>query len=282
MKTIQDLLQKGRSLLRDGLSPSLDAKTLLANALGVSEAFLYAHPEQRVPAARAQKFFRMVEKRRAGMPLAYILGEREFWSLRFAVSSGVLIPRPETECLVEEVIQLASGPPLLIADIGTGAGNIAISLARELPKARIVATDISSEALRTARRNARTHGAASSITFRKGDLFTPLRRMGLEASCDIICSNPPYVSEDEWESLSAEIRDHEPKEALVAGRTGLEVIERLVAQAPDYLKPGGHLCVEIGASQKDAVLALFTAVWDSPVCRSDLSGLPRVVTARLR
>jgi len=213
------------------------------------------------------------------MPLAYVIEEKEFWSIPFKVFPGVLIPRPETELLVEKVIELSSGRKELIADIGTGAGNIAVSLAKELPKAEIVATDVSQEALDAAEMNAALQKIAF-ITFVKGSLFEPLEELQLQEKCDFVVSNPPYVSENEWWSLQEEIVKHEPKMALVAGEGGLEFIEKLIEGAPTFLKPGGYLCFEIGFGQREKVLPLFGDKWDDPQCFDDPSGIPRLITAR--
>lgn len=222
---------------------------------------------------------RMVERRLEGVPLAYVLGEKEFWSMLFEVAPGVLVPRPETELLVEKVADLSSKKEELVVDIGTGSGIVAVSLAKELPEARIVATDVSARALKSAGRNACIHGV-SSITFARGSFFSPLEKLGLEKKCDFVVSNPPYVSEKEWDTLPAEIKDHEPKPAIVAGESGLECIVRLVRQAPDFLKPGGYLCLEIGWGQQDGVLSLFGESWEEPACFNDLNGIPRVVVGR--
>ena len=221
----------------------------------------------------------MVSKRVEGMPLAYVIEEKEFWSIPFKVFPGVLIPRPETELLVEKVIELSSGRKELIVDVGTGAGNIALSLAKELPKAEIVATDVLQEALDAAEMNAALQ-KITTITFVKGSLFEPLEELQLQKKCDFVVSNPPYVSENEWRSLQEEIVKHEPKMALVAGKGGLEFIEKLIEGAPTFLKPGGTLCFEIGFGQRDDVLSLFGDKWDDPQCFDDLSGIPRLITAR--
>ena len=213
------------------------------------------------------------------MPLAYVLEEKEFWSLRFKVAPGVLIPRPETELLVEKVIGLSSERKELIADIGTGAGNISVALAKELPRAKIVATDVSDQALDLARQNARMH-EISTITFEKGSLFAPLEKLGLQKRCDFIVSNPPYVSEDEWQTLPEEIKNHEPKRALVPGESGFEIIEKLIQQAPEYLRPGGYLCLEIGWGQMEKVLSFFGESWLQAWSFDDLNGIPRAVVAQ--
>ena len=212
------------------------------------------------------------------MPLSYLTGVREFWSLPLRVRPGVLIPRPETETVVEQVLGLP-GSKRRLADIGTGCGSIALALARELPDSSIAATDISPRALRTAAVNVHRLGLRN-VRLLRGDLLSPLEKMGWSGTCDVIASNPPYVSEEEWEGLSPQIRNHEPRRALVAGRSGLEVILRLVAGALKFLRPGGHLVIEIGYGQKENVLSMFGAGWDGVECGLDLSGVPRVVSAR--
>ena len=280
MNTIQGLFLKGKSLLKDVSDSRLEAKLLILKSLGISEESFYSYPDKKVSESLRLKFLRLVSKRREGIPLAYVLGEKEFWSIRFRVSPGVLIPRPETELLVEKVIELSSEGKELIVDIGTGAGNIAVSLAKELSRASIVATDVSQQALNFAQANAHLQ-KVSSIGFLKGSFFDPVKKLGFQKKCDFIVSNPPYVSEKEWDKLPEEIKNHEPKNALVPGKTGLEFIKKLIQQAPDFLKSNGYLCCEMGFGQKEKVLPLFGDEWHEPQCFDDLNGIPRVVTARL-
>jgi release factor glutamine methyltransferase len=288
LSSIQDLYLKGKALLEKAANPPLDAKIILLRSLGISEESFYTYPDRSVSEAQSLEYLRLVSKRAEGMPLAYVIDEKEFWSIPFTVYPGVLIPRPETELLVEKVLELSSRSKELIVDLGTGAGNIAVSLARELPEAEIVATDVSQKALDTAMANVERQcerqarlQKISSIKFELGSLFEPLERLKLQKKCDMIVSNPPYVSEREWQSLQDEIRLHEPKEALVAGRTGLEFIRNLVKGAPSFIKPDGYLCLEIGYGHKEKVLSLFGNDWSSVRCFEDLSGIPRVITARL-
>ncbi len=276
-KTIQDLFRDGARLL-EGLPQSvLEAKVLLLRAARISEEELFAAPGSPL-APRTEAFFlRLVERRRAGVPLSYLTGSKEFWSIPLRVSPSVLIPRPETEVLVEKVLELSSRGPESVLDLGTGSGNIAIALGRELPRARIVASDISRRALDVARRNAALQ-KVRQVEFVRSNLFSAFRGTG--ARFDFIVSNPPYVSRREWEDLPAEIRDFEPRRALLAGESGLEFVERLVRQAATFLRPGGHLIFEIGDGQRDDVLTLFGRRWTEIETAWDLAGRPRVITAR--
>lgn len=279
MSSIQELFNKGKSLLRNCPQPSLETKLLIIKIASISEEEFYAFPETELSRGQEKLFYRLISRRLQGFPLAYLLGVKEFWSIPFRVFPGVLIPRPETELLVEKVIELISQEKKLIADIGTGAGNIAVSIAKEFPMARIIATDISQKALRAAQLNVSLQ-KISRITFIRGSLFFPLKKFDLEGKFDFIVSNPPYVSEIEWEKLQKEIKDHEPKKALVAGRTGLEKIHNLIRGAIKYLKPEGYLCFEIGFKQREKVLSFFGPEWSKVECFDDLRGIPRIIIAR--
>lgn len=278
MRTLEDIFNQGKTQLSRLPHSELDAKILLCESASISIEQFHASPEIKVTNNQAGLFFRLIKKRLQNFPLAYLTGKKEFWSLEFAVSSGILIPRPETELVVELAISLSPQTGTIV-DIGTGCGTIAVSLAKELPKTRIVATDISKRALETARFNAKKY-KLDRIEFYQGSLLAPLRKLKLEDNCDIIVSNPPYVSEDEWEKLSPEITEHEPKKALVAGQTGLEHIEGLINQAPTYLKSGGFLIFEFGAGQKEKVLNIFGHEWIDARSYSDLYGIPRAVVVR--
>ena len=280
MHTVQGLFLKGKLLLQNVSDPSLDAKLLILRSLGITEESFYSYPDREVSKTQESKFFRLIARRLEGMPLAYVLKEKEFWSIRFKVSPGVLIPRPETELLIEKVIELSSKGKERIVDIGTGAGNIAVSLAKELSQASVVATDVSQQALKLAETNARLQ-KISSIRFLRGSLFDPVKKLGFQGKCDFIVSNSPYISEKEWETLPEEIKNHEPKRALVAGESGLECIQKLIQQAPAFLRPRGYLCLEMGCDQKERVLPLFEGAWQDPQCFEDLNGIPRVVIAQL-
>jgi len=302
--TIRELFLKGKSLLNDFPQPALEAKILLLKCCSGEEEELLSSPDKKLTRREERGFYKLASKRRAGFPLAYLTGTKEFWSIPFRVFSGVLIPRPETELIVEKVLELRSRDkpvglmnqaptnqnpanqaarnqataPETIMDIGTGCGNIAISLAKELPQARIFATDNSRKALTVARLNSSLL-ETDNITFAGGSLFSPLRRLKLEKKCDFIVSNPPYVSEQEWAKLAEEIRNHEPKKALVPGKTGLEIIKDLIKGSPRFLKSRGYLVFEIGEGQKKRVLSLFNSNWSKISCFNDLNGIPRVVVA---
>jgi release factor glutamine methyltransferase len=276
-RTRQDLLRHGASLLQDQPFAALEAKVLLLRAAAISEEAFMAAPQGPLP-ARAEAFFlRLIERRKAGVPLSYLTGTKEFWSIPLAVSPSVLIPRPETEILVEKVLELSSRDRENILDLGTGSGNIAIALAKELPRAQIFAADVSERALRVARRNASFHKACQ-VRFVRSNLFSGFR--GTEIRFDFIVCNPPYISRRDWDALPAEIRDYEPRRALFAGDSGLEFVGRLVRRAGTFLKSGGYLLLEIGDGQRDEVLGFFGRRWTEIETAWDLSGTPRVITAR--
>lgn len=258
-------------------SPRLEAEILLACALGIRRIDLYVRHDHVVDDAGRARFRDMVRRRQEGSPTAHIVGKKEFYSLDFAVSPATLIPRPDTELLVDEAIRLAKPlPSPLIADIGTGTGCVAVALAHRLPGARIVAVDISPEALETARGNAARLGVGERVECRQGDLLQPLA--GLRP--DLIVSNPPYIPTADIAGLEPGVRDHEPALALDGGTDGLRVIERLAAQALPLLAPGGRLLVEIGAGQEDGARGVFTrAGFIVEAVLKDGGGHPRVVRA---
>ncbi|MHB8095596.1 MAG: peptide chain release factor N(5)-glutamine methyltransferase [Candidatus Aminicenantales bacterium] len=276
--TVRELHLEGTLLLKGLPQPALEAKVLLFKAASLDEKAFYSEPEAGVSLRVRNAYLRLVRRRLEGRPLGYVTGRKEFWSLSFKVGPGVLIPRPETELLVEKTIDLAGRGGERILDMGTGSGNIAVALASELPRAVITAADVSPKALRTAAANARTLGCAR-IRFVRSDLFSSFRKG--KDRYDIIVSNPPYIGREEWAGLSRDVRDHEPKRALVGGKKGLEFIGRLVRQAPSFLKPGGFLVFEIGAGQIESVRSLFGKGWERPEVIPDLAGIPRVVSTRL-
>ncbi len=269
--TIDELLRTGAAgLAGRSDSPGLDARLLLGKVLGWDRAALAARPERTVSATDAAAFRALLEERRAGVPVAYLTGVREFWSLPFAVSPAVLVPRPETELLVATVLErLPADAPSAVLDLGTGSGVIAIAIAKERPRSRVTATDVSAEALAIARSNAASIGV-DRVRWRRGSWFdaVPGERF------DWIASNPPYVAATDpaLAALAAE-----PREALTPGDSGLEAIERIVADAPRHLHPAGGLAVEHGADQDRAVATLFAARgFEGVRCVRDHAGLPRV------
>ncbi len=241
-----------RCLAQASAAPRLDAEVLLAATLERSRAYLLAWPEQVPTSAQAARFKAWLERRLAGEPVAYLLGRREFWSLELEVTPDTLIPRPETELLVELALaHLPVGRPVLIADLGTGSGAIALALAVERPLARIVATDCSPAALAVARSNASRLGI-SHIQFREGDWCAPLAGDRF----DSIVANPPYVAASDPRWRAGELR-FEPPQALVSGEDGLSALRAIVAQAPDHLAPAGWLLLEHGYDQGETVPALL-------------------------
>ncbi len=275
--TLIDLFRAGVALFGDRPQAGLEAKALLLRAVRLSEERYLAAPSRPCPPRAAALFRRLLERRLEGVPLAYLTGTKEFWSIPFEVTPSVLVPRPETEGLVEKVLELSTREAETIVDVGTGSGCIAIALAGELPRAEIHAVDISERALRVARRNA-ARQKASRIAFHRSDLLSAFRGTGRRF--DFIVSNPPYISRGEWDGLPADVRDFEPRRALLAGESGLELIERLVRRAGTFLKPGGYLVFEIGEEQRDRVLGLFGRRWTEIETAWDLAGKPRVITAR--
>ncbi|MEJ5252177.1 MAG: peptide chain release factor N(5)-glutamine methyltransferase [Chthonomonadetes bacterium] len=272
-QTILSLITQSASLLeRAGVdTPRLDAELLLADLLGVGRAHLYAHPEQELDTDVLREFLRRLERRAKREPLAYILGRAEFYGLEFTVTPDVLVPRPETEVLVEAILARA---PQTVADIGTGSGCIAVAVAVNLPRAQVWATDISEGALRIARENARRHHVADRVHFLQGDLLQPLAGLRL----DVVASNPPYVAESERLSLQPEVRDWEPPQALFTGADPLQFHRRLAAEAHFHLREGGWLMVEVGMGQAEAVASLLEEAGYRQVrIQNDLAGIGRVV-----
>ena len=242
-------------------NPRLDAEVLLAHLLEKSRLQLYLHFEMPVFQEHLTPFRELIKKRIAHTPVSYLTNRKEFMSLDFYVDERVLIPRPETEQLVETILTTKTENFQRLLELGTGSGVIATSLAMQQPEWKIVATDISEPALAVARRNAETHACTAQIEFLSGDLFEPIEPINTDADTrfDWIVCNPPYIKNTERDTLSPDVRDYEPEIALFAGDDGLAVIRRLIAEAPKYLAPNGKLILEIGATQADAVRTLLAA-----------------------
>jgi len=270
----------GTGRLRVGQHPDRareDAETLLLHVLGKNKAWLLAHADDDLPEDQVVRYTQLLERRYLGEPIQYITGEAEFYGLPMRVTPDVLIPRPETEHLVEKALALAAAfERARIVDVGTGSGAIAVALAHNLPEARITAIDISAAALEIARQNAERNGVSGRIRFLQSDLLAAVAADRFE----IIVSNPPYVSTVDRDSLSVEVREHEPAQALFAGDDGLAVYRRLISDAFAVLEVGGFLVMEIGYGQSEAIAGLleqtgFTRIEFVP----DLQGIPRVAVA---
>jgi release factor glutamine methyltransferase len=297
---VRTALKTGIAKLREASVPSftLSAELLLLHVATRDRTWLYSHPEENLPQEITDRFFALIARRAEGEPTQYLTEKQEFWGLEFEVTPDVLIPRPETEHVIEVALdrlalrELRAGRPqktigegLRIADIGTGSGCIAIALAKELPKAEFVATDISRAALEVAGRNAVRHGVGGRIRFVQGDL---LERSGEEWMTsgesavpllfDLVASNPPYIGRREEPTLAREVRDHEPEIALFGGEEGYELYGELIAQAASNLKPGGLLVLELGHDSLPAVQPLLDAAsWTRVGITNDLAGIPRVI-----
>lgn len=316
---VRTALKQGLAQLREAHVPSftLAAELLLLHVLGRDRTWLYAHPEEAVSSADAERFFALIARRAAGEPTQHLTGKQEFWGLDLEVTPDVMIPRPETEHVIEVALdrlavrerragrkQTLTGEGLEIADIGTGSGCIAIALAKELPGAAIYATDISSAALAVAQRNATRHSVSAQIHFIESNLLdkissvgaryiVPLRSQSSNPELhqspftihhspllDLIASNPPYIGRCEAATLMREVRDHEPEIALYGGQEGYEFYADLITHAATHLKPGGILVLELGHNSLPAVQPLLDApTWTNVGVTNDLAGIPRVLTA---
>ena len=319
MLTVRAALKAGIAQLREAAVPSftLAAELLLLHVLSRNRTWLYAHPEEIVPDAEAKRFSDLIARRAAGEPTQHLTGKQEFWGLQFEVTPDVLIPRPETEHVIEVALdrlalrelkanrpQKSTGAGLQIADIGTGSGCIAIALAKELPAADFLATDISPAALAVAKRNAERNAVADRINFRAANLLSPVGAQHVAPQLgntpasappvlhqspvtthhsplfDLIVSNPPYIGRRESPTLPSEVRDHEPHVALFGGEEGYELYADLVTQAAANLKPGGILVLELSHNSLSAVQPLLDPRdWTDVGVTNDLAGIPRVLAA---
>ncbi len=274
-------LRRGAARLARGPHPGRarrDAETLLLHLLGTGKAWLLAHAEAPLPGEPARRYAELLERRLRGEPIQYLTGEAEFYGLPFRITPDVLIPRPETEHLVEKAIALARGfAAPRIVDVGTGSGAIAVALGGALAHAQLTAIDLSAAALEIARENAARNGVAGRIRFLPGDLLAPVAGEAFE----MVVSNPPYVPAADRATLSVEVREYEPALALFAGEDGLEVYRRLIPAAFEALAPGGFLALEIGCGQQQAVAALLArSGFETVEFLPDLQGIPRVASAR--
>lgn len=273
-------------------SPRMNAELLLMFVLGGERAYLYGHPERELTHDEEVRYEKALAQRSTGMPAQYITGHQEFWGMDLVVTPAVLIPRPETEHVIETVLECAgrrllsegaghhagrapSAAKLRIVDVGTGSGCIALALAKELPNAELHATDVSPAALEIARANAARHQLEHRIQFHETDLLQEIERNAL----DFVVSNPPYVGNSEEDEVQLEVRKFEPRDAVFAGPTGMEVIDRLILEAREALKPRGWLVMEISGTIADRVRESLTE-WNDVQVTNDLQGIPRVASAR--
>lgn len=295
--TIEDLIKIGIETLGEGEynNPLLDSQLLLCHVLNVDKIYTYTHKDQVVDSQSVDKFLKLIDKRKSGYPIQYILEKQEFMGLDFYVKEGVLVPRPDTEILVEYIIDIVNKgyfndkDLLKIVDIGTGSGAITLSLAHYLKNVHVYSVDISDTALQVATENSRRLGLESKVTFLKGDLFEPIDKLGLQNSIDIIVSNPPYIPTKDISELQKEVAEYEPKLALDGGEDGLDYYRRIVNGYDKYLSDDGILAMEIGYDQGPALKKLLDDKKTSPVDISkknhphcikiikDLAGHDRVV-----
>lgn len=267
-------------------SPRLDAEVLLSHTLNCKRIDLYVHPEKPVEDSLVENYKKAIQKRTQRVPLQYITNYAEFMSLDFYVDERVLIPRPETELLVETIINKSKSIPreseILIIDMGTGSGNIAVTLAKKIINARIFAVDISPDALNVAQINARKHQVLDKIVFLCGDLFKPLEGLGIESKIHFIISNPPYIASDEFSVLQVEVRNFEPYVALISGLDGLQMFKRIIANAGTWLKPDGFIAFEVGEKQARKVARLLenSGGFKKPEYTRDYQHIHRIVIAQ--
>lgn len=278
--SISNAILEGTQVLRaaDVAEARRESGSLLAHAIGRDRTFVVTHADERLETAAIEAFRRLIERRAAGEPLQYLTGHQEFFKLDFEVTPDVLIPRPETELIVEIALKLLkdSHDPF-IADVGTGSGCIAISLLHELRDAHGIATDISPLALQIAKRNADRHGVTDRLTVIESDCFA---KVNADRLFSLVASNPPYIRADEMETLQREV-GYEPRTALAAGPDGLDIVRRLLREASPFLEPGGHFVFEIGFGQNALVEPLINReVWELIEMRPDLQGIARAVVLR--
>ena len=283
MPTIAETLKAASLQLKHAEVPNdvLDAQTLLAFTIKQDRTYLIIHFNDQLSEEIIPVFQSLIQRRATGEPLQYITGRQEFFGLEFEVTPAVLIPRPETELIVEETLLLSQNiaQPLII-DAGTGSGCIAIALARELENAKIIATDISAEALKVASRNAVKHGVENRINFIKCDLLSGIPK---NTKADLIVSNPPYIAPEEIATLQREVRDWEPHNALTDYADGLNFYRRLLVEAVEFLQSEGFLIFEMGYEQSEKIKALIDYnIWRESITLQDLQGIPRTMILQLR
>ena len=283
MPNVSEILRRATEILHDSeiAEPRREAASLLALALKKDRTFLIAHNDYVLSKEEENRFSEFLKRRAAHEPLQYIRGEQEFYGLNFLVTPDVLIPRPETELIVEHALEILRGVENpRFCEVGTGSGCISVAILHELKTARAVGLDISEKALEVTRRNAERHGVSSGLELKISDVFEALD----EKNLDLIVSNPPYVPQIDFDTLQAEVRDYEPVVALTDGTDeGVSIIEKIVRNAPKFLAPGGFLLMEIGFNQARKVSAMFDEnAWQTVEILPDLQGIPRMVRAQTR
>lgn len=281
MMTLRQIFQWGRSALEETTKqPAHEMHLLIEKYLNKTKKDLILNPEVLIDETQEKRLKKAIDERRAGKPLQYILGEWEFMGLTFDVSPAVLIPRPETEHLVESVLEtVTTQATVRCLDLGTGSGAIAVSLAYFLDCSEITAVDISTKALAVAKKNAKRQGVADRISFIESDLY---ENISSDEGFDCIVSNPPYIPEDNRVMLQREIREHEPAIALFGGKDGYDCYRRIIEKAPDYLKPGGFLFLEAGDNQAEQLAEWMRTFFEEIKIIKDLQGLNRVVQGKLK
>lgn len=282
MTTIADLLESASSHLyqNNPLASKREIIQIISSVLNKNKEYIYANTEKKLKKRKIDKIIKLIQKRKRGFPMQYLVKKQEFWSLNFKISRGIFIPRPETELIVEKTTELFHRREGIIVDVGTGCGNIAISLARELPKVKIIAIDASSKAIKFARINAKLHKVENRVEFLKGRFLEPINKKEYFEKIDIIVSNPPYVSPEEWESLPIEIKKFEPKRALVSSDNGMSFFKRIINDSFNYLKEEGYLIFEMGVNQGEIIksyLSNLTNRWNVLKIERDLYNFPRVM-----
>jgi release factor glutamine methyltransferase len=283
-QSIAEAISEGTRLLKEGgvPEPRLEAGSLLASVLDRDRTFLITHSEDTLSQEQLRIYLQCIDRRAEGEPLQYITGIQDFFGLSFTVTPNVLIPRPETELLVEIILDLigSKGRRSLICDVGTGTGCIPIALLHELPEVRAIAIDLSAAAVQIAASNANRHSVSERISLLLSD---SLSAIASSPRFDVVVSNPPYVPDHEWEHLQREVREHEPRLALTSGSDGLNMIRRLLVEASLVLVRGGYFVFEIGYSQRPAVEeTIDRTIWEVVDIKPDLQGIPRIVVLRKR
>ena len=282
MASIASSIDRAQEMLSSsGVSePRRESISLLTASIKRDKTFIYAHPEYELAADELANFDSFLARRASREPLQYIVGFQEFYGLDFEVTPDVLIPRPETELLVDEALKIfAEDREGSFCEVGVGSGCIAVSILYHARRTRATGLDVSPSAIRVAERNAAKHRVADRLVLMESDVFGSLADQRFE----LMVSNPPYIPASEMAWLQAEVRDFEPHHALTDGRDGLSIIRRIVSEAPGYLSQAGHLLMEIGFDQSDEVAAMFDrGTWSGPEFRSDLQGIRRVISARLK